>query len=196
VDESRQRVKELYEGAEVWRDNYEVNARLRKGFRVQRKVLRKEERYKEGVQDKYSLGIEILDGTDADTMRAKMIDFGGAGTSETGVEEATRRPLFAREEQDVEYEKAKTKKPKAEVKAEKSRRDLQHTLVGNTRAVVDPFLAVDAKAAPKMKLGILKRKPDAEPPTSLAGLTSDGVSDEPNSKRSLLAAALVGYDSD
>jgi coiled-coil domain-containing protein 130 len=176
---------------------------LRKDFRVQRKVLRKEERYKEGVQDKFSLGIEILDGTAADTMRAKMVEFGGAGTSEKGVEEATRRPLFARdEERDPEDAKTKTKKPKAEVKAEKSRRDLQHALVGNTRAVVDPFLAADAKAAPKMQLGILKRKhdpsplPKAEPSTSRIGGTSDSVSEEPSSKRPLLAAALVDYDSD
>jgi len=208
VEGNKERVEELYEKAEVWRDPYEVNARLRKGFRVQRKVLKKEERYKEGVQDKFSLGIDIVDGTESDNMRAKMVEFGGAGTSEALVEEAVRRPLFKIEDGRGEEEtssktESHAKMLKSEIKAEKSRLELRQTLVGNTRAIIDPFLAADIRGAPRMDLGILKRKRDPSPspvPDTGASTSQNTITPDTMPENTLrntsLAKALVEYDSD
>jgi coiled-coil domain-containing protein 130 len=200
---NKERVEELYEKAEVWRDPYDVNAKLRKDFRVQRKVLQKEDRYKEGMQDKFSLGIDIVDGTAADVVRAKMIEFGGVGTSEALVEEAVRRPLFeSKTDRSMAETGAKSKKLKSEIKAKKSRVELRQTLVGNTRAVIDPFLGAEARGAPKLNLGILKRKRDVSPVSGSSASTVQVASTPETApkdtipKKPLLTAALVEYDSD
>jgi coiled-coil domain-containing protein 130 len=73
----KERVEELYEKAEVWRDPYDVNAKLRKDMREKRRVWKKEEKHREGMQDKFSLHLDILDETEADRQRAGLIDFGG-----------------------------------------------------------------------------------------------------------------------
>ncbi|KAF2680785.1 DUF572-domain-containing protein [Lentithecium fluviatile CBS 122367] len=200
---NKERVEELYERAEVWRDPYEVNAKLRKDFRVQRKVLKKEERFKEGMQDKFSLGIDIVKATEADAVRAKMVEFGAAETTDGLVEEAVRRPLFATKDEHAIIKKRPTaKKLKSEVKAEKSRHGLQQTLVGNTRASIDPFLAVDAKSTPKMNLGILKRKRGASPALGTRASVPQRMPipehspEETPLQKSLPSMALVEYDSD
>lgn len=203
---NKERVEELYEQAEVWRDPYEVNARLRRGFRAQRKVLKREERYKEGMQEKFSLGLEIADETEADGIRAQLVEFGTAGTSEDKVEEVARKPLFVAKDTAVTAAPvgSKAKKLKAEIKAENSRQNLQQTLVGNTMASIDPFLSTDSKTASKMNLGILKRKRTIESPqedvTSSAletVSTSDSMeTNTPAKKPPALCTALVDYDSD
>jgi coiled-coil domain-containing protein 130 len=205
---NKERVEELYEVAEVWKNPYDVNARLRKEFRVRRKVLKKEEKYKEGVQEKFSLGIELLDETEADGVKAKMVEFGAAGTSETLVEEAARKPLFStttRDEHAVVESNLKTKKLKSEIKAENSRINLQQTLVGNTRAIIDPFLSADGRSTPKTSLGLLKRKRDASSIPDAGAVTLQGnvinetttkETREVPAKRSLPASTLVDYDSD
>ncbi|KAI4680840.1 hypothetical protein J4E81_010024 [Alternaria sp. BMP 2799] len=162
---NRERVEELYDKAEVWRDPYDVNAKLREVFRGKRKVWKKEERHKEGMQERFSLGMDIVDETEADRTRAGLVEFGAGDVGEGGlVEGSVWRPLFGEaevgDEKDGESAR-KTKKLKAEVAREKTRVGLQQTLVGNTRAVVDPFLNKEAPATPRVNLGILKRKRDA-----------------------------------
>lgn len=198
-----ERVEELYEKAEVWRDPYDVNARLRRDFRAQRKVLRREERYKEGVQEKFGLGIDIADATDADRVRASLVEFAAAGTSDRKVEEASRKPLFVSQETSTTVETpARLKKLKSEILAEKSRQSLQRTLVGNTRASIDPFLTTDAKTSSKQNLGILKRKRDGpslqKPPAAILQTldTPDATAAEPPPKKPVRPALLVDYDSD
>ena len=57
---NKERVEELYERAEVWRDPYDVNARLRREMREKRRVWKKEEKHREDIQDKFSLGLDAF----------------------------------------------------------------------------------------------------------------------------------------
>jgi coiled-coil domain-containing protein 130 len=194
---NKERVEELYESSEVWRDPYDVNARLRRGFREKRRVWKKEDRHKEGMQDKFSLRIEIADETDADRMRARIVEFGGA------VEGEVWKPLFEEQIEEKAVEKApKTKKLKAEAKAEKSRQSLQQALVGNTKAAIDPFLANGNGAKTKPTFGVLKRKRDTQTGDEI--VTSAVTITPPKAieisvttpKKPGSTTALVGYDSD
>ncbi|KZM24364.1 Protein saf4 [Ascochyta rabiei] len=196
---NKERLEELYDSAEVWRDPYDVNARLRKEMRAKRTVWKREERHKEDMQDKFSLGLDIVDETDADRQSARLVDF---DSLEGGRE--TWKPLFA--EFNVvnsgrETSKApKTKKLKAELAAESSRQSLQQKLVGNTRAAVDPFVAREVASTARPNLGILKRKrdlqADSEPQALLPGSESLDKSVATSASPALKLASLVGYDSD
>lgn len=202
---NRERVEELYDKAEVWRDPYDVNAKLRSVFRGKRKVWRKEDRHKEGMQEKFSLGLDIVDETEADRTRAGLVEFGAKDVGEGGLGEGFAwKPLFGEAEvgngKDGEAVR-KTKKLRAEVAKEKSRLGLQQTLVGNTRAVVDPFLNKEASSTPRFNFGILKRKREAE--TKDAGTSTPTQEKEKEredtvvpTKKLALLEALVGYDSD
>jgi coiled-coil domain-containing protein 130 len=192
----KERVEELYEKAEVWRDPYDLNAKLRKDMREKRRAWKKEEKHREGMQDKFSLHLDILDETEVDRQKAGLIEFGGV---EDGTQ--TWKPLFAKshtEDADESSTKPKTKKLKAEIAAEKSRKNFRQKLVGNTRAVVDPFVAKEVNSKTRPSFGLLKRKRDAEvaaaPVSQISLLTSGPVKDATSSAHDL--AALVGYDSD
>ena len=201
-NQNKKRVEELYERAEVWRDPYDVNARLRRDFRAQRKVWQKEEKHKESMQDKFSLGLDIADETDADRARARMVDFGASSADEN---DAHRKPLFAAPESERQVAVVpapKTKKLKAELTAEQSRKSLQQSLVVNTRATLDPFLAKDSGAGSRLQLGILKRKRDdqAEDSVDASSPLSKAVSGESAGEQKVdkvpMRTVLVGYDSD
>jgi coiled-coil domain-containing protein 130 len=223
---NRERVEELYDKAEVWRDPYEINAKLRREFREKRRVWKKEDKYKEGMQEKFSLGLDIMDETEADRTRARLIEFGTKGTDggigDRKIEDLEWKPLFmeAKTEDKATDRKAlqqdfKPRKLKAELAKEKRRQGLQQTLVGNTRAVIDPFLHSDSMPVSKVNLGILKRKRDDETKdevaiTSVSGqerkkIDADMATRKPASfetdantptKNSALLKALAGYESE
>ena len=146
VDEGRTRILELQERqARDWVDPYEMSRRLRKTFRAERKVLENAEAKREALKDKMSLGIDIVDETEEDRLRAGLVDFGTAGDT-TAVR---TRPMF--ESRGASTEKklpgASTGKNKdgkrkkvADVVAERKAM-FRSELTGNTRAVVDPFLS-------------------------------------------------------
>lgn len=191
-----ERLEELYDASEVWRNPYDANAKLRKDFREKRKGWRKEDRVKDGIQDKFSFGYEISDATETDDMRAKLVDF-GTKAAEDGAEEAARRPLFTSVEVAMTG-KATKGKLKSEIKAEKSRQNLQHALVGNTRVSIDPFLSGDAKSSPKISLGIKRKREEAAPLDAKVSATTtiSKTSTEILAKKPTLTTALVDYDSD
>jgi coiled-coil domain-containing protein 130 len=204
--QEKERVLELYDASAVWKDPYDQNAKLRREFRGKRKIWQAEDRVKEGMQERFSLGIEIVDETESDRIRAKMIDFGTVGESDRKIDEAARKPLFApKDDGKASVAPApKTKKLKAEVKAEQSRHNLQQALVGNTRVVIDPFLSDKARPNSKPNFGILKRKRSVEktigPDSKL--LSTPNPQDE-GVKQVLtreppvtLPPSLVDYDSD
>jgi coiled-coil domain-containing protein 130 len=197
---NRERIEELYDKSEVWRDPYEVNAQLRKDFRVKRKAYQKEERHKEGMQDKFSLGLDIVNETDTDRRRAKLIEFGASAAGESKLEELPWKPLFPETNTTKAIEPVpKTKKLKAELAAEKSRQNLQQKLVSNTKAAMDPFLSRDGSTTSRVNLGILKRN-RANPPEEVAKATpvtstKERVDATPTKKPALMDA-LAGYDSD
>jgi coiled-coil domain-containing protein 130 len=191
-----QRVEELYEKAEVWRDPYEINARLRQGFRAKRKVWKREERHKEGMQDKFSLGIEIADETEADRVRAKVVEFGGN-------EGLDWKPLFeTADTKTVAKSVSGTKKLKSEIKADQSRRSLQQALVSNTKAAIDPFLSNGNSFTTKPSFGVLRRKKDSNVDGHTKMVQPDALLVEHVGAQKTLAtkpgsiAALVDYDSD
>ncbi|KAL6710127.1 Protein saf4 [Coniothyrium glycines] len=199
---NKERVEELYDKSEVWRDPYDVNARLRKDFRVKRKMWKKEEKHKEGMQEKFSLGLEIADETEADRMRAGLIEFGATASGDES-EITSWKPLFTKdgsnEENISEVVSVSTvKRLKSEIAAEKSKKNLRDTLVSNTRAVVDPFSSKNSFTPPKVSLGLLKRKrgisggesAPIEPPPPTSVVHSASV------KKHTLLPTLVGYDSD
>ncbi|KAF2825222.1 DUF572-domain-containing protein [Ophiobolus disseminans] len=199
-NQNKKRVEELYEKSEVWRDPYDVNARLRRGFREKRREWKKEDKHREGMQEKFSLGIDIVDETDGDRVRARMIEFGGDITDEDSV---AWKPLFEDKAEDRAIESTKgMKKLKAEVKAEKSRQSLQKALVGNTKAVIDPFMANGTTKKTMPTFAVLKRKREDQPDTKLVTssttitLSGSGSSLATTQKKQALATALVGYDSD
>ena len=198
--EGRERVVELYEASAVWEDPYAQNAKLRREFRGRRKVWEAEDRVKEGMQEKFSLGIEIADEIESDAVRAGLVEF-GAGDGDRKIEKLSRKPLFASTEPVGPPERVpKTKKLKAEVKAEQSRQNLQQFLIGNTRAVIDPFLSEKPRTNTKPDFGILKRKRSAESMTQVTKSKpkpSDGLDPALLKNPPVpLSTALVGYDSD
>ncbi|KAF2650553.1 DUF572-domain-containing protein [Lophiostoma macrostomum CBS 122681] len=185
---NKERVEELYDRAMVWEDPYSRNAELRKAFRVKRKGWEREDRVKEGLQDKFSFGYEVVDEVQEDGLMASLVEFGdnvGGG----GADEASRKPLFPTKSLDMERKEVpKAKKLKAEILAEKSRQNLQQTLVGNTRVAFDPFLSENARGSSKSTFGMLKRKraPDGED-------NHEGHRPGPKLTSTM---ALVEYDSD
>ncbi|KNG86033.1 hypothetical protein ANOM_005626 [Aspergillus nomiae NRRL 13137] len=145
VDEGRTRILELQERqARDWIDPYEMSRRLRKTFRAERKVLESAEANREALKDKMSLGIEIVDETEEDRLRAGLVDFAPGGDT-TAVR---TRPMF--ESRSVSTKKptgastGKTKdgkRKKAADVVEERKAMFRSELTGNTRAIVDPFLS-------------------------------------------------------
>lgn len=214
----KERVDELYEAALGWEDPYTANSKLRKVFRARRKVLEKEEDHKGSIQNKFSLGIDIVDELDSDKLRAKLVDF---DVRDAGEDEAARKPLFVGENNHTTKEMAttKTRKLKHEMKTEKTRLELRHTLLGNTRAAINPFSseATSAlKGSTRAPIALLKRKRGDDSSLSLPGAkispTALQVSSEtPNSHHTNITnpeatrmspmsgdppVVLVGYESD
>ncbi|KAF2027106.1 DUF572-domain-containing protein [Setomelanomma holmii] len=185
---NRERVEELYEKSEVWKDPYEVNARLRGGFRVGRKVREQEDRRKERIQEQFGLVIDIADETEADRMHASIVEFGSIEADDRTTGRSNWKPLFA--ENIPSGHASGQKKLKGEIKTEKSRQNLQHSLVHNTKAAIDPFLSRDSNSKPKPTFGALKRKRDRQNEPEMATSTA-GVN-----KKAALSEVLVAYDSD
>ncbi|KAE8377392.1 CWC16 protein [Aspergillus bertholletiae] len=146
VDEGRTRILQLQERqARDWVDPYEMSRRLRKTFRTERKVLEHAEAQREALKDKMSLGIEIVDETEEDRLRAGLVDFGTGGETTA----ARTRPMFESRGVATEKKLAGGSTGKSKDGKRKKAADLiaerkamfRSELTGNTRAVVDPFLS-------------------------------------------------------
>ncbi|CAG7935319.1 unnamed protein product [Penicillium nalgiovense] len=189
-----------------WEDPYEKSKRLRRAFRQERKELEKADSKREALKDKMSLGIELLDETEGDRQRASMVEFGENLTTGVGSHAArvTRlRPMF---EQQAENPTRKTGSEEKKPPSKRLRKDdlvaarkasLRRELVGNTRAVIDPFLT-NAGNPNAWKPSIKKRKTVAsstpslrENPSGSTEVDSSAVTPKPTPK-----PALVNYSSD
>lgn len=133
-----------------WDDPYEKSRRLRRTFRAERKGLEKAEANREALKDKMSLGIDLVDETEEDRRRAGMVDFGDDhSTVSAGATRVTRvRPMFkqrlakAPSDADLRHKgKQGGLGPRTASLISQRKAALRHELTGNTRAVVDPFLA-------------------------------------------------------
>jgi coiled-coil domain-containing protein 130 len=186
---NRERVEELYDQSEVWKDPYDNNARLRKDFREKRKVWKREDRHKVGMRDKFSLGLDIVDETEADRMRARNIEFGGPDAGE--LERSVWKPLFDNTKtKETSASVTQSTNSKSVITAEKNRQALQQALIGNTKAVIDPFLTRrnSAKSKQTPTFSALKRKRD--PVDDVATSRDVPATRTPNT------VPLVQYDSD
>ncbi|KAK3350038.1 CWC16 protein [Lasiosphaeria hispida] len=213
--EAGERLGELQDAAaRLWDDPYAQNQRLRKAFRVGRHEREKEAVKTENLQDRMSLGIELLPGSEADARHAALIDFGGADVdSDLPVEKALARPLFksvaaqtGKARQGKNETGGKTtgtkRKLKSEIAAEKRRENLVSEIIGNTRATLDPFLDFGSKETPKRSViipGLKKRRTakdvsaPGEPP--LVG-DEAGRAATPIASTSATPTPLVSYCSD
>lgn len=181
------RIEELRDLKERdWQYPDDVNARLRKEFRVGRKQREKMAKATGLLQDKMSLGIDLLEATEEDARRAGFVEF---GIEDTGLEGATTRattkPLFG-----TKIANAKNGKlSKVAI--------LERQLVGNTKARLDPFVAAEKMLdSGRLSLGIKRKR-----------LSTDELVDMPSSKHlttqqntrsapASVAASLVDYGSE
>ncbi|KAL3460294.1 CWC16 protein [Aspergillus heterothallicus] len=166
VDEARSRILQLQRRQDRdWDDPYEVSRRLRRGFRAERKVLEKKEEGKEALREKMSLGIEIVDETEEDRVRASMVDFEdatGAGKGslrtralfEKAIPASASSSLGSGSGDDGKIVKGKNGKRKAADLVAERKALFRNELTGNTRAAVDPFL----NEADGWQAGVKKRK--------------------------------------
>ena len=163
----------------VWADPYEKNKNLRKQFRVGRKEREAEGLKTERLQEKLSLGIEVLGETDEDRMRAALIQFG-----DSEVQTHDGRPMFSEQLRApsatsiIDRDKHGRRKSCGALADEKKVK-LHKILQGNTRKTVDPFVQGGELWAAKAR-----RKPIEY--TDPAGTTESNRS----------STALVNYDSD
>jgi coiled-coil domain-containing protein 130 len=184
LEHSKKRLEELQELSEQhWEDPYEQNRKLRKTFREGRKIREKEASVTAALQDKMSLGLDLLPEHEDDARRAQLIEFGGVD-HEKAMAKAISKPLFSSQET-TSKQKPQTAKGsrrrKAEDLAKKKTADIVAEISGNTRAAMDPFLAL--KPSPKPLLAGVKRKRPAPEP-------------KPAIQTNQSAVALVDYDSD
>ncbi|KAF9889235.1 hypothetical protein FE257_007548 [Aspergillus nanangensis] len=204
-----------------WHDPYENSKRLRRSFRAERKVLENAEARSEALKDKMSLGIDLVEETEEDRMRAGFVDFGaGLETNRTRT-----RPMF---EPGTSTSSGKggesgpgsgrrsgkrSKKPRAADVLAERKALFRSELSGNTRAAVDPFLSSSGDPwrpeIKRRKAGVPDRgdeshnKVAGNGDTGVAGnvstLPSNGSSvDEQGivNKPTVAGATLVDYASD
>jgi coiled-coil domain-containing protein 130 len=209
-----------------WEDPYEKSRRLRRTFRAERKGLEKLEANREALKEKMSLGIDLVDETEEDRLRAGMVDFGDDQSS-VGMEaaRATRvRPMFetvdSKSSLDGERrdkDRKRSQRTRTADLIEQRKASLRKELKGNTRAAVDPFLKDVGDSQDIWKPGVKRKRPSSttaipratlEKPTNAeakestdtkSGLVEREVSFEKDVEHSRPASktpTLVGYDSD
>lgn len=163
MKESKKRVDELLEISEQhWEDPYSANRRLRKSFREGRHAREKEAGDTAALQDKMSLGLDLLPESEEDARRAKVVSF-GVLDQERDLAKAVSKPLFGNEEKfsSTGPKTSKVSKRKqADNAAKKKSADAIAEIRNNTRASIDPFLLTTAKPKPPPKLipGIKRRR--------------------------------------
>lgn len=188
LDASKLRLQELQEAQdEHWDDPYEMNKRLRRSFRADRHTRERETGVTQALQDKMSLGIELLPSNEEDKLRAGLIQFGSTDASRALVK-ATSRPLFKNDAQSAKPIKRKSKLKAEDLKMQRTT-DFRDEIRSNTRAGLDPFLLSSPKESRKPLLGI-KRKFDTKEVESQSSKPSSLLGS------SLETKALVDYDSD
>lgn len=167
-----------------WEDPYEKSMRLRRTFRAERKGLEKAAAKREAIKDKMSLEIELLDETETDRQKAKMVEFGEvADTDRLHAARAIHaRPMFesragksAQSPSSQEAKSRSSKRIKKDHLVAARKASLRNELVANTRATIDPFL-VDNTGQPNAPRASIKKRKIAS--SSIPSAPS--VCEEPN----------------
>ena len=190
----KSRIEDLHRAKEKdWHDPFAASQRLRRVFRVERKVRHEKEGVTEALKERMGLGIEVLEETEEDRRRAGFVEFGvidgdvavGKAVGKGLFEASTQRAAGGLKMKDkVSKENAKKEKStKAVLEAEQRKERLRIELRDNTRAVIDPFLNVE-KPSPST-IGA-KRKREIALPSAISAASETGSKGLP----------LVDYDSD
>lgn len=152
------RIEELYRRNERdWDDPGEVNRRLRRTFRVERKVRHRKAEATEALQERMGIGIDLLEEVEDDSRRAKLVEFGDVG--DVKLDQVQAGPLF----------KSLGSKPGGPNGSKHSRKNmkasdqeqkeiLRKELGNNTRAVMDPFLTNGLSKQQQQNMPVIKRK--------------------------------------
>lgn len=185
----KSRIEELYRAKERdWDDPGEVNRRLRRNFRVERKARQRREGMTEALKDRMSLGMDLLDETEEDRKRAGFVEF-GEYDGQRAVVTAQSKPLFGKSSAPMNSLAKKTKNTKAISEAEQSREKLRRELGNNTRAVMDPFLGA-MKPTASINIPIKRRKGAA------AAINASPKPADTGQEAATSCIPLVDYDSD
>lgn len=184
-----------------WDDPYAASKKLRRAFRVDRKVREKNNEVTENLKDRMSLGMDLLEETEEDRRRAGFVEFGKVG-GELAISKAQARPLFASEDSKTtpakKHHSKKSRKTKALEEAERKRETLRLELSGNTRAAIDPFILGDKAwgsvgGHTTMLTGIKRKREDGSFNTRTNSEANDEDSIANGTGRTV---ALVDYDTD
>ena len=144
------KIKALYKLKDRhWDDPYTANQNLRREFRIGRKEREASAQEKEEISERYGLGFQLLDRTQADADRAAMVEYGAPEESEDMVTRSTlSKPLF---QMSVDEQRKPVSLTKAEWKKQESTRTFHQAVVSNTNAKKDPFArtGLDWSAASK-----------------------------------------------
>ncbi|KAH7070162.1 CWC16 protein [Paraphoma chrysanthemicola] len=202
LDKSRERLEELYDKSATWKDPYEVNARLRRGFRVDRKKYKQMERQKTSIQDKYSVSMEIVEEVEADRMRANMVEFGELATTNASTKPSTWRPLFESPNMENIAESASDLKRHGG-SAGFNRHVLQRSLITQSKAAIDPFLQDNRHPRPRPTFATIKKRQTGQfdtertAPTSITQTVTTEQQKSPTTvHHPSLDSVLVAYDSE
>ncbi|KAH8601174.1 CWC16 protein [Bisporella sp. PMI_857] len=183
LEHSKKRIAELEDLSELqWEDPYEQNKRLRRSFREGRHAREKDAHATAALQDKMSLGLDILPLNEDDARRAKLIDFGKLDQDQA-IHKAIAKPLFPGSEGIPSVKSGKSVKSKKQKTGDVAKQNVASVVAeirDNTRAAMDPFLTSGLKTVSKAALlGVRRKNPVVEhAPTRTTALS------------------LVDYDSD
>jgi coiled-coil domain-containing protein 130 len=187
LEYSKLRLEELQALSEKqWEDPYERNKKLRNAFRVGRKQREADGGVTAALQDKMSLGLDLLPESETDARLAKLIDF-GVVDPQKGISKAMSKPLFEDDPPNFKIPKGKKRLKSAQL-AEKRKNAITAEIRSNTRVSMDPFLILtksQSKPGGKPILPGLKRKRSESADKSL----QEGFSDSTGGN------GLVEYDS-
>lgn len=193
LDNSKMRLAEMKAlQDDQWEDPYEQSKRLRRTFRADRKVREQQAEATGALQDKMSLGIELLPEREEDIRRAGFVEFGVADP-EVAMSKAVSKPLFTEKELLKRDPMAKiSRKTKAAALVEKRREDLAREIRSNTRASIDPFLVQNRssdfhKSTPRIIPGVKRKRG--------VSVGAEASEKSPAVQKSGLLA-LVDYESD
>ncbi|KZF21007.1 hypothetical protein L228DRAFT_164655 [Xylona heveae TC161] len=208
------RIEELKRASDKdWEDPYEKSRKLRRTFRVDRKLREKQALADEDLRDRLSLGIDLLEESEGDRRRAGLIDFGVSEADTSSITKATARPLFASDnsQSDIQVAPKGSSKKKRKVAKEVEIRDkLYKELSSNTRAAIDPFLNSERDWGPSptdrfVISGLKRKRTEGSPSTQdrsstteeeLAGFKTPAEDESTVANSGPSAIALVDYESD
>ena len=199
----KSRIDDLLEqGDKDWDDPYAASMKLRKAFRADRKVRETKQLLTEDLQNRMSLGMDLLEEIEDDRTRARFVEFGDIGDrgSEMAILKAQSKPLFS-----TNFTKSvvkarnksekKIKRPTAERVAQQQKKALQEELQQNTRAILDPFLT-NQKPVILLNGPIAGIKRKRASPGCHNLPEEEPRSGELSQQESALKLALLDYDSD